>query len=967
MSNEIKHGFFLESLDKVPELQSTVHRYRHLKTGAELLYIENSDNNKVFGVAFRTPQNNSTGVPHIIEHCVLSGSRKYKTKEPFMNLVQSSLATFLNAMTFSDKTIYPVASRNDKDFRNLMDVYLDAVFYPNLYTDERIFRQEGWRYQLEDADAPLTYSGVVYNEMRGAFSSPFQVAYSETNQRLFPDTHYAYNSGGEPYTIPELSFEEFKDFHSRFYHPSNAKIFLYGDMDIEGQLMYLNDEYLSAFDAREVDSEIAFQEAFSEPREESALYSLAGGEDVTDKDYLVWSVALNKYSDLKANLMLEVLTDALFSTQSAPVRLALQQQDFCSDTNAFTDEKMQNMLAVFLINAKPEAKTKYQAIIEDTLRKLVKEGIDRDHLTASLNRMEYSLREGGGYTTMGILYFIKSLDSWLYDGDPLDQLRYTEALAELRESLSTDSWERFVEEKLIANPHKLLLHLQPQAGLNEAKDQQVLAKLAERKAQMSTAEIDDLVRRTRELAEWQNTEDSAEAKASIPRLSIADLETELPDPPCLTSEEEDDIVLEHPIFTSQIHYARYSFPLQHIAKEDLFYVSLLSLLLGSVDTDHHDYKQLSTAVFLETGGINYNPAIALKEPDEKVLFRMEVTLKTLDAQGGTWPELLTEILRLSRFDDDKRILELMRMQLVGKEHDISQQGDNFARNRLLSRLNLSSWMQEELAGVSYYLRLKQLIADFEENKQSLKENLKRVYNAAFNRGEVIVSLTTDEESMPTFRAAALRALSQLPNTEKVPVEWSFEEDPLNEGIQVSSNVQYVVKGFDFEKFKTVYDGRMNVLAAFLSKSYLHNQVRAQGGAYGTSLTLNRSGSLLASSYRDPHLKRSLDVYDGMGAWLREQDLTQAEVDQYIIGSMNRFNPPLNPAARGYLAYTRHLTGRSKELAESNLREALEANPEGLRNFAQLLDQAMAKNCYCVVGSAQVLEENKELFDRLIRI
>ncbi len=1033
-------GFGLISRETVAEVNSEVYRLRHEKTGAEVLYMANEDENKVFGIAFRTPQEKSNGVPHIIEHTVLSGSRKYKTKEPFMNLLQSSVATFLNAITYSDKTIFPVASRNDKDFQNLMDVYLDAVFFPNIYDDERLFRQEGWRLQLDDPDGELSYSGVVYNEMRGAFSSPDQVAYDAVNRGLFPDTHYANNSGGEPYTIPELTYEEFKAFHQRYYHPSNARIFLYGKMDLAEKLAYLDAEYLSQFEARDPNSEIKVQAPFAEPHFAKAEYSLASedapasegapagegapasGGEAANKDYFSWSVALNSFADIKENFMLDVLADALFENQSAPVKLALQKQKWSDDISAYTDQKMQNQLTVTLVNAKPEAKDQYQGLIEDTLAKAASNGIDRKLLEASLNRLEYVLREGGGYTTLGILYFQKALDTWLYGGDPVDALRYEKPLADLRASLDTDVWERFVQEKFIDNPHKLMLHLKAVPGLNDRKDEAVHEALQAQKASMSSTEIAELVEKNRALAEWQETEDSPEALATIPRLALTDISTNLPDPPCEVSvlgsgagvgavnavgavgavgsdaavgavgseagAQDSDVLLQHPIFTSGIHYARFSFPLDHIRQEDFFLVSILSILLGSVDTDQYSYQDLATEVFLETGGISIAPALALHEPDGKILFRMDVQVKSLDSTGRRWPELLTQILRHSHFTDDERILEVLRMQLVNKEQAISQAGDSYARTKLMAGLRPDQAMQDELGGIAFYLKLKDLIANYAERIEGVKGELAALARAIFTRGGVIVSLTTDEAEQPVLRATAEALLRSLPLAgseegsvvgpvggseggsvvgRKEPAAREFTPSSVNYGIQVSSNVQYVVKGYDFSQLGYEYNGQMTVLAGFASKTYLHNQIRAQGGAYGTSLSISRDGALLASSYRDPNLTRTLEVYDTLGTWLRDQPLTQEDTLNYVIGTLNRFDPPLNPKNMGVLAYTRYLTGRTKEMAEGSLAEALQSTPDGLKAYASLLDVAMQKNRFCVVGNAKTLEDNRELFDELVRL
>lgn len=960
-------GFRLLKTEKIEELRSVLHLFVHEKTGAELLYMENEDKNKVFGAAFRTPPPNGTGVPHIIEHCVLSGSRKYKTKEPFMDLVQSSLATFLNAITYPDKTIYPVASRNDQDFNNLMDVYLDAVFYPMIAEDERIFLQEGWRYELESEEAPLKYTGVVYNEMRGSFSSPYQVLYDEVLKALYPDTEYANNSGGEPYTIPELSYEDFKAFHAKYYHPSNTRLFLYGDMDIREKLAYIDREYLSRFERIKPDSEITWQKPFTEPKNVEAVYSLAADEETADKHYLVWALHTGTYRDVKENIMMQVLADMLFSSQSAPVRRALQEAGLCQDVAAEELLYQQSGLGVVLLNAPEGAEKQYRRVIEDVLEREIKEGLDRGRLKAALNRFEYDLREGSGFTTLGILYFMKSLDSWLYGGDPGDQLRYAAVLKELRDELESSIWEDFVRDKFLLNPHKVLLHLRPEPGLNENKDKALAEKLAERKAEMSAEEKTALVKRTKEMAVWQTSEDSPEARATIPKLALADLKTELPDPPCLVSKEASDTVLEHALFTSDIHYLHMSFPLDHIPAEDLFPLALLRLLPGAVDTRQHSYKDLDTDIYLETGGVQFGTELTRREADKKPIFRFRVDLKTLDKDGRRWPELLSEILNESLYTDDKRLLELLKMELLSKEQAISAGGNAYAAQRLAANYSDAALLREEMDGIAYYLKLKDLVEHFAERKEALKAKLAELSASVFARGDVILSLTTDEASMPSFRSAAERVLESLPSLEKPSLPRVFTPAHKCEGIKVSSNVQYVASGYGYELLGREYKGDMTVLALYLSRSYLHNQVRAKGGAYGVALSINTTGDLFCSSYRDPELEKTLSAYRGMGDWLRSQEPGQKDVEQLIIGSMNRFDPPLSPKNQGVLAYTRYLTGVTAEKAEQRLKEALAATPESLKNYADLLDEAMEQKLYCVVGNSAVLEEKKDLFDDLIKV
>jgi Zn-dependent M16 (insulinase) family peptidase len=966
MEKKNVHGFILEEETNLPELKAKTYRLTHEKTGADVLFIQNEDKNRVFGIGFTTPQDNSTGVPHIIEHCVLNGSRKYKTKEPFMDLARSSLATFLNAMTFSDKTIYPIASRNEQDYRNLMDVYLDAVFYPGLYEDERVFRQEGWRYQITAKDEPMTYSGVVYNEMRGAYSSPLDVLYRSMEKNLFPDTHYANDSGGDPYVIPELTYEGFKNFHKRYYSPSNAKIFFYGDLDLDYYLYYLNDDYLSHFDRIDVDTSIKTQAPFEGLRKVHDYYSLSKDEDPTDKDYLGLGYVVTDYTNLKESLMLDVVVDALFDSPTAPVRLALEEAGLAQDVSAFSDHVNQGYMALLLQNTGSGAVDKLVPLVEKTLQDLVDHKIDRKLLEASLNRIEYSLREGGSFPTKGILYFIKVFESWNYGADPLDSLRYEDILARTRESLETDLWEKFIEEKFLKNPHKLLLHLEAKPGLNAEKDQKVLDKLQAYKTSLTDEELEQLIQKNLDLAAWQSQADTAEAKATIPQLSLEDINQDLPNPPCELKQEGHDLILRHPIFTSDISYGLLSFPLDHIDLEDFFYVQFLADSLGLVDTENYSYKDLGVAVYLASGGIQVSPAL-YRDKEKQIKAVMEVSWKTLPEEEATWPDLVYEIIAGSKFTDEKRLLDLIRMQLVNLEQAILGRGDNYAFTRALSHVSLSYAMSDAMGGVAYYLRLKQLRDNFETEKENFIRKLTAIYQLIFSRGGVVASLTTEGESLDQLEALTSQLLTKLEWAEKKPVERTFEALKVSEGIQASSNVQYVVKAFDYEKLGYDYNGQFEVLSLILGRDFLHNQIRAAGGAYGNSLSIRSNGGIGATSYRDPHLERSLEVYDRMGQWLRDQNLSQDEIDQYIIGSVNRFDPPVTPAALGKLAYVRYLTGKTVEDQKAYLEQAMATTEDSIKAYADLLDKAMEEKLICVIGNSDKVKASQDVFDRMLSL
>ena len=967
MTDKLKSIYRLNQEDNIPEIQTKSYQYTHIKTGAEILFLENDDENKTFGIGFKTPPTDDTGIPHILEHCVLAGSRKYKTKEPFMNLVQSSMATYLNALTYPDKTIYPIASRNMQDFKNLTDVYLDAVFYPAVYDEEKIFRQEGWRYDLPNKDAEMTYKGVVYSEMRGAYSSPDRVVYSTLTAELFPDTPYALESGGEPYTIADLEVEDYLDFHKTLYHPNNAKIYVYGDLDINEFLEYLDAEYLSNFDMFEVDPEIPFQEAFAEAKELESVYSLAPDEDTEGKTYAAWGVGLNTYEDIKANFILEVLTEALFDSQSAPVKLAIEAAELGQDFYAMTDLNQQGALAAILVNTTPEKGKQLTEIIEKTLTELVAQGIDRKLLEAALNDLEFNLREMNNSGNSGIRYFSKVLLTWLYGGDPVDSLKYADIIAELRSEIDSNIWEDFVQDKFISNTHKVSLVVEPQLGLNAEKDAKVAEKLAAYKASLTETEIDELVEQNQALYHWQETEDSPEAKATIPTLKLADLDVKVPNPPCVVEMHEDHTILKHDIFTSGINYVNFSFDLSHIKQEDLFYVSILASLLAKVDTAKYKYSELATLSSLISGGINFSPALYSKVDSDEVELKFEVRTKIIDEKDTRVYELIEEIIHNTIFSDHKRIKEVLDAELVNTLQAITNRGDNYATIRLASSFNLLSTMHEQIVGIDYYLNLKDLLSKFEERSAEFTEKLNNVYSQVFKNSGLIVSLTTDGEKMDTLLESTTALTKALSLSRHEAREWKIIEQEGNEAFKLSSNVNYVVKGFDYKELGYEYKGDMVVMANMLRSNQMHVLIRAKGGAYGNAIRISREGTFIASTYRDPNIDYTLDVYDDLGNWLLEGDFSQSDLDEYIIGSVNNFDPVLSPSAQGNFAYSRFVKGSKYEDEVQLLEDALTANVQAVSEYGKLMNEVMERGKYIVVGNPESIDNASATFDKIINL
>ena len=966
--NKIYYGFKLVEEYEINEIQSTAKIFYHEKSGARLLHLGNDDDNKVFSIGFRTPPSDSTGVPHIIEHCVLSGSRKYTTKEPFMDMVKSSLQTFINAMTFSDKTLYPLASRNEKDFFNLMDVYLDAVLYPKIYQIPEIFMQEGWHYELFNKEDKLEIKGVVYNEMQGAYSSPERILEENIGKSLYPDTCYQYSSGGNPDIIPELSYEEFLDFHRKFYHPSNSYIYLYGNGDIEKQLSFIDENYLSNFDKAQIDSSIGFQEPFKEKSELKTYYPIGKDESDKNRDYLSLNFVLGENKDPEFYLMSAILGQLLIEFPAAPLKKALIDAGIGEDIFCISTGGLQIGFGIASKNTSIDKKEEFEKVIFETLGNLVKEGIDKKLIEACINIVEYNLREASRFPTKGIIYNIQSLDSWLYDGGPTTHLHYDETLNKLRSNIDTDYFEKFIEKYIIHNPHSSLVMISPKKGLGEDKEKILEEKLAKYKNSLTEKEIEKLIGDNKKLKEIQSSEDTPEAKATIPRLSISDVEPKAQVIPQEIIKDGDVTLLFHNIFTSKISYVDLYFNIDMIDEELIPYINLLSGILGKIDTRTKTYSELSNEIYIHTGGINFNTDVYAEGHNDNIYYpKFIIKGKAIGNNIIKLMELVSELILESKIEDKKRIKEIMQQIKSRIEMNIFDIGHSVASQRVGSYFSPSGKYKEKLKGLDFYWFISDILQGFDDNSEEIMSNLNKVYNTIFNINNLIISFTGDKEDFPIVKDN-LKIITEKLNKEKLePKGYSFFETKLNEGILSSANVQYVSKGYNFKKLGYDYNGSMRVLATILNGDYLHNRIRAQGGAYGAGIAFNRAGNITTFSYRDPNLEETLKTYDGMADYLKNLDIDENELTTYIIGSISRLDPSMTPHMKGQIATTRYISNISQEDIQKTREEVLNTKLDDIKRFSPLLEATMKEDYLCVLGNENKIRENEEIFNKLVKL
>lgn len=952
---------------KLDDIQSMGYLLRHKKSGARISLISNDDENKVFYIGFRTPSLDSTGAAHILEHSVLCGSRKFPVKDPFVELVKSSLNTFLNAMTYPDKTIYPVASCNDKDFQNLMEVYLDAVLYPNIYQHREIFGQEGWHYEMEDLDSPLTINGVVYNEMKGAFSSPDEVLSRAIMSTLYPDTSYSFESGGDPEVIPELSYEQFLAFHQKYYHPVNSYIYLYGNMDMEEKLNWMDREYLSKFDAIEVDSQVKEQKPFDKMREVEIPYNIASGEPMEDNTYLSYNVSTGSILDKTLYVAFDILDYALLSAPGAPLKQALLDAKIGKDIMAsFDNYTLQPMLSVVAKNSNMERKEEFIEIIQNVLKEQVAKGINKKSLRAGLNSFEFRYREADyGQFPKGLLFGIKCLDSWLYDDSkPFLHLEELEIIEFLKQQVETGYFEKLVQEYLLDNTHAAVVIARPEYGLNAKREEALAKKLQEYRESLSEEERQEIVAFTHHLRQYQEEPSSQEDMDKLPALTRQDIKKEGEKLYIREKYVDDTLLLCHDIDTNGIAYFSLMFDVTDLPKEQIPYLGILKSVLGYVDTQVHTFSELANEINLHTGGIFSNIGIYPHVEKQSISLKYEVKVKALYHEIPKTMEIIREILSMSNFRGKERLYEIIAELKSRLQMNLSSAGHSISSMRAMSYFSDSAKYTDMTQGIEFYQLVKDLEEHFEEKKDALSERLAELAEEIFCKERLMFSIGAQKQGMEQLEreVGALKNILHEKRQGKEPQPLQLVKK--NEGFLDASQVQYVSRAGNFRKEGYQYTGALRILKVLLSYDYLWLNVRVKGGAYGCMSGFTRTGDGYFTSYRDPHLDRTNKVYEGIPEYLEQFTAEEKEMTKYIIGTFSTVDAPLTPAAKTGRSATAYLTGVTEEMLKKERAETLNATQEDIRSLAAIVRAVLKEDAFCVIGNEQKLTEEKELFQEL---
>lgn len=966
--NNLPEAYELKQCCYVEEIHGLAALISHKKTKARLLLVSNEDTNKVFNIGFRTPVYNDTGVPHIIEHTVLCGSKNFPAKDPFVELVKGSLNTFLNAMTYADKTMYPVASYNDKDFMNLMHVYMDAVFYPNIYKNPMIFEQEGWHYELENEQDDLKINGVVYNEMKGAFSSPEQLLFREISSTLFPDTNYSSESGGDPDAIWKLTYEDYLDFHRTYYHPSNSYIYLYGDFDVDACLEFMDKNYLADFEYKNVDSHIEMQPAFDKMRSFTKKYSIGSDESADEKAYFSYNVVIGNSLDKKLYVAFQILEYVLMSAPGAVLKKALMDAQIGKDVfGSYDNGILQPYMSVVAKDADINRKDEFMQIIRTTLENLVKEGINKKSLEGALNYFEFKFREADfGRWPKGLMYGLQLYDSWLYDEtQPLMHLQAFDTFAELRKELDTDYFERLIETYLLNNTHASLLVLEPEQGLSSRNDEAMEKMLAEKKANFSKEEIKNIIRKTEELKIFQETPSTPEELEMIPMIEISDIRREVLPLNNHPVRVENLKVLRHDVETNGINYFKVLFDIKGIGNELLPYLGLLSSVLGNMNTKYHTYMELTDEINMYTGGISTDLTVFNLNDSYDAYRPVFITEgKALYERSEVLAKLIKEMLFETDFSDTKRLKEIIGQLRSRLAMFVSNNGHSAAAMRATSYYNEASWFKDMTGGIGFYEFIKKLDDNFEELKNETVRKLNQVRSLVFRQEHVMFDLTSKEAGLDHMKDSILSFEKHFCTENVAQGRLEFEPGHKNEGILTPGMVQYDAVAGNFGKKGFKYHGALQILKVIMNYDYLWNNIRVKGGAYGCMSNFTLSGNAYFVTYRDPNLKESFEIFKGAGEYIRNFDCSQRDMTKYIIGAISNSDTPLTPSGEGARSLGIYMIGSTYDIIQQRRNELLDATVEDIRSFGDLIDAFVDENYICVVGSERQIKANEDMFAQI---
>jgi len=962
------HGFKLLEKRFVKEVNAECLYFEHEKSGARLFKIAADDPNKTFSIAFKTDPESDYGTPHILEHSVLNGSKNYPVKSPIDILGKGSLLNFINAFTGSEFTCYPIAGMNEKDYFNVMRVYLDAVFNPLIYTEPRILKQEGWHYEMEKPDGPVVYKGVVYNEMKGAYSTPTRELDYRRDQNLFPDNSYRFSSGGYPTEIPRLTSDIFIKYHQKYYHPVNSHIFLYGNADLDRELASIDSEYLAKYDKAVRPSGFPLQKPFTAMKEVAAFYPVTEGSNTGNQAYLSLSFVCGLGVDRATVMALDILSDLLVNQEAAPVRLALQKAGIGQNVTAGVDDLQQNVFEIQVQNANPADKDKFREIVMATLDEVSRKGLDKKAVEGAINLTEFQLREGNT-ARKGIRYNFQVLPGWLFADDPYLTLEYEKPLAVVKTAISGDYLESVIRKYLIANPHSLLLVLAPKPGMEKEINAGVEKELQDYKASISDKEKETIVKETQDLIAYQKREDTPGALATVPMLERKDI-----DPRAARYAMEEQHVpgvpfLYHEEFTDHVVYSRMLFDARVLPQELIPYAALLARVLGSQNTENYSFGDLDVALNIHTGGVNAVLSTYLENRnDDNLIPKFVIESKVMNKKVDKLFQLLGEIVNKTRYADSDRLQTILIQHQSRLDAMVKRNGNVYSRTRLASYFSNTGMFDELTGGFEYYWFINDLVKNYAVKQKEIIANLARTASLLFNKSNLTAAVTSSRDDLPAYVQELPKFIDSLPDNKAAAYsKWKFNFEKKNEGFLTASKVQYVQKGYNLKKLGYAWSGKIRVLDQVLSSDWLQNRVRVIGGAYGGYSSFAANGQAFFSSYRDPNLKETLDNYDAIPDYLGKLELNDKEMTRYIIGTISTLDNPLTPADKGNVALRYYFEKTKPEDIQRERDEVLSVSLGDIKAMKKMAADILGQNAICVYGSEEKINSQKELFGKIEKV
>ena len=968
------YGFELTSIKEIPKINSSVMLFTHVKTGAKLMYVSNEDIQRVFDISFRTPTLDNTGVNHIIEHSVLDGSKNYPVKSPFTELLKSSLGSFINAMTSSDYTTYPVASTNEKDLKNLMSVYLDGVFYPNFTTNFNIFKQEGWRYELPSADSNLSINGIVYNEMKGNYSNPDYILHNAKMQSLFPDTSHRWDAGGNPEEIPNLTIEQLVSTYKKNYSPSNSYIYLYGKLNIEEYLEFIDQNYLSKFDKVETNTSIKPQEPLSNIPVKTVYYSIPEDSDTKNKTYLSLNFVTGTIDNREENISLSFLNYLLMGTDNAPLKKALAAKGIAVNvTSSFNMEGIQPTFSIDASNSNESSSEVFKQTIFSTLQDIYKNGFDENFLKSALasydisaNSEELILPSLGG---TGLLLSQTTLATWIYDKDPTMYFDTDDIMEKIKKTDENEYFKNLINKYFLTNNYYSLVIMKPEVGLDSTSSKTLAEKLQTYKNSLDETTINSLVKDTEDFTSWQESEDSKEALDTLPKLSLDDIEFELPNLSYRVENQSGVKILSHVQDLNGLSTLNFYFDTSSVPQDELHYLSLLSSLLGSVDTKKHTSEELSNKMMENAGGpISFIPSAItdsknLTKYSPKIIVSMLLPEDTIDESL----DIIKEIVNESSFENKDKIKQIIEQNKAALQSIFTSGSGSAALMAMNSYMSEGGKYNEELSGVSYYKFLQNLDDNFDSKWGDIRKNLNSTYKLAFNKNNLIASCSGSNSSIKKFKTELNRISSEITSKNIPQQDYTFTETNKNIAFSSSAKVQTILQGGTLKGTGYSYSGKMMVLQNILNTEYLWNELRTSGGAYGGQISISSDGKVILASIRDPNIKETFETFKNTVDYLKNFQASEDEMTKYIIGAIKEFvNLKISgPLVESALCDSIYLTGFSPNDLLKYEKEALSTTPEDIRDYGNMLDKVLNQNIYFLEGSSDKIQQNKELFNEIV--